>query len=438
IILDDFKFAGTEEALVTFCEKTSTIIDLADHITGEDSGGVWTEVGPSTAGSALIGSILKIKDLKAGDYIFQYRFANGGSCPASSSEVKVTIFENPIADAGQDQELTCEISQATIGNPSSPGNNLLYQWAEVSNKPIPDPNASSMVVTIDGTYILTVTDPKTGCSDKDTVVITSDPERPKGIEIEREGPTCYGYKNGYVKISKIEGGAPPILYSFNGGPYSSINSWSNLSGSTNIIKIKDANGCELTLDNIVLIEPPLVTVELGNDTLINIGDTVIIKPDISIPEDQVGSITYSSDYDFINCIGCFHITVYPNQTTVYTVEVKDKKGCSDKDSKKIVVKKGVNIFIPNIFTPNGDGNNDKVFISTNDKEIKRILSFQIYDRWGEKVYEAKDYQPNDPNNGWDGTLKGQKCNPGVFAYWTEIELFDGTRQILKGDVTLLR
>jgi len=188
----------------------------------------------------------------------------------------------------------------------------------------------------------------------------------------------------------------------------------------------------------VLIEPPLVTVELGNDTLINIGDTVIIKPDISIPEDQVGSITYSSDYDFINCIGCFHITVYPNQTTVYTVEVKDKKGCSDKDSKKIVVKKGVNIFIPNIFTPNGDGNNDKVFISTNDKEIKRILSFQIYDRWGEKVYEAKDYQPNDPNNGWDGTLKGQKCNPGVFAYWTEIELFDGTRQILKGDVTLLR
>lgn len=438
LVIDDYKFAGNEESVITYCEGTSDIIDLTDHISNEDPGGNWTEVGPNTAGTAFIGGILKVKDLKAGDYVFQYRFANGGSCPASASEVKVTIFENPIADAGFDQELTCEIAKATIGGKSSGGNNIIYQWTEINNQPIPQPNASGMDVSIDGTYILTVTDSKTGCFDRDTVVITSDPARPKGIEIERDGPTCYGYKNGYVKITKIEGGAPPILYSFNGGPYSSINSWSNLSGSTNVIKIKDANGCELTLDNIVLIEPPLVTVEIGNDTLINIGDTVIIKPDISIPEDQVGSITYSSDYDFINCTGCFHITVYPNQTTVYTVEVKDKNGCSDKDSKKIIVKKGVNIFIPNIFTPNGDGNNDKVFISTNDKEIKRILSFQIYDRWGEKVYEAKDYLPNDPNNGWDGTLKGQKCNPGVFAYWTEIELFDGTRQILKGDVTLIR
>ena len=224
----------------------------------------------------------------------------------------------------------------------------------------------------------------------------------------------------------------------NGGPFTSVKSWSNLSGSNNTLQIKDANGCLLVLDNIVLIEPTLVTVEMGNDTILNLGDTLLIDPVISIPEDSISSIVFSSDFDFITCTGCFDITVFPNQTTEYSVEVKDHNGCKDTDSKRVVVRKGVNIFIPNIFSPNGDGNNDNVMISTNDREIKSINSFQIYDRWGEKMFEAFNFQPNDPSQGWDGKLKGQKCNPAVYVYWAEVELFDGTRQIVKGDVTLVR
>lgn len=437
-ILNSYKTAGQADPTINFCQHTNTIIDLMDQLSGEDTGGTWTEVGPNTAGTAFAGGTLKIRELAAGDYVFQYRFENGGACPPSSAEVNVKIFENPVADAGIDQELTCEVSRATIGGNSSQGTNITYQWVEKDNKPVGNPSTASFEVTIDGTYYLLVTDTKTGCTDRDTVVITSDPDRPQGIEIERDGPTCYGYADGYIKISKIEGGAPPILYSFNGGPYSSVNSWTNLSGSDNVIKIKDANGCELILDNIILIEPLLVTVDIGNDTVIQLGDTVIIEPEISIPDDQVSTITYSSEYDFINCAGCFYITVFPSETTEYSVEVKDKNGCSDSDSKRIIVKKGVNIFIPNIFSPNGDGNNDRVFISTNNKEIKRVNSFQIYDRWGEKMYEALNFEPNNPAIGWDGTLKGSKCNPAVYVYWAEIELFDGSREIIKGDITLIR
>ena len=54
------------------------------------------------------------------------------------------------------------------------------------------------------------------------------------------------------------------------------------------------------------------------------------------------------------------------------------------------------------------------------------------------MFEAFNFQPNDPSQGWDGKLKGQKCNPAVYVYWAEVELFDGTRQIVKGDVTLVR
>ena len=438
-VLSDYKSAGTSGPDLTYCEKTVQIIDLLDEITGEEAGGVWSEVGPNTAGAALSGTILRIQDLGPGNYIFEYRQLANGACPANSSEVNVTINANPIADAGSTFELTCEVAEAQIGGSgSSSGSNISYSWTEKNNNPIPNPKDLVNTVKLEGTYYLTVTNTLTGCMSIDSVVITSDPDRPQGIVIERDGPTCFGFRDGYIRVTDITGGVPPILYSLNGGPFSSTKSWSNLSGSNNTLQIKDANGCLLILDNIILIEPTLVTVEMGNDTLIELGDTVLIDPEISIPEDSISSILFSSDFDFINCTGCFDITVFPNQTTEYTVEVKDNNGCSDTDSKRIVVKKGVNIFIPNIFTPNGDGNNDKVFISTNDREIKTINSFQIYDRWGEKMYEALNFQPNDPSQGWDGNLKGQKCNPAVYVYWTEIELFDGTRQIIKGDVTLMR
>lgn len=438
-VLSDYKSAGIAGQPQEYCEQTQKIIDLWDEITGEDPGGTWTEVGPNTAGAALSGTILNIQKLKPGTYIFQYKHNADGACPAQLSEVSITIHPNPVSDAGTSIELTCEKAEATIGgSASSTGSDISYQWSEKNNNPIPNPKDLYNVVKLEGTYYLTVVNTVTGCSAIDSVVITSDPNRPQGIVIERQGPTCYGYKDGYIKVAKIEGGVPPILYSINNGPFSSINTWTNLSGSNNTLRIKDANGCLLELDNIILIEPPLVSVEMGNDTLINLGDTVLIDPEISIPEDSISSIVFSSDYDFINCTGCFDITVFPNQTTTYSVEVKDKNGCSDSDSKKVIVRKGVNIFVPNVFTPNGDGNNDKVFISTNDREIKSINSFQIYDRWGEKMYEALNFQPNDPSNGWDGTLKGQKCNPAVYVYWAEIELFDGTKQIIKGDVTLIR
>jgi gliding motility-associated-like protein len=438
-VLSDYKSAGIAGPEQNYCEKTQKIIDLWDEITGEDVGGIWTEVGPNTAGTALVGTILTIQKLKPGNYIFQYKHNADGACPAQVAEVVITVNPNPIADAGQSIQLTCEQAEATIGgSTSSSGSNIAYLWTEKNNNPIPNPKDLINIVKLEGTYYLTVSNTITGCSSIDSVVITSDPNRPQGIVIDRQGPTCYGYKDGYIKVAKIEGGAPPILYSFNNGPFSSINSWTNLSGSINTIRIKDANGCLLVLDNIVLIEPKLVTVEMGNDTLINLGDTVLIDPEISIPHDSISSIIFTSDYDFINCTGCFDITVFPNQTTTYSVEVKDKNGCSDKDSKRVIVRKGVNIFIPNIFSPNGDGNNDHVFISTNDREIKSINSFQIFDRWGEKMYEALNFQPNDPSKGWDGNLKGQKCNPAVYVYWAEIELFDGTRQIVKGDVTLIR
>jgi len=89
------------------------------------------------------------------------------------------------------------------------------------------------------------------------------------------------------------------------------------------------------------------------------------------------------------------------------------------------------LFIPNSFSPNGDGVNDVLFVRATG--IKNIL-VRIYNRWGEKVFETYDI-----NKSWDGTYKGKPLNTGVFAWYAEVEFNDDNKIVYrKGNVTLVR
>ena len=89
-----------------------------------------------------------------------------------------------------------------------------------------------------------------------------------------------------------------------------------------------------------------------------------------------------------------------------------------------------NFFIPDAFSPNADGNNDKLFVRGNNIQE---LYFAVYDRWGEKVFET-----TDKNIGWDGTYKGQELSGAVFVYYCTGKYMDGKEFKQKGDVTLVR
>jgi gliding motility-associated-like protein len=102
------------------------------------------------------------------------------------------------------------------------------------------------------------------------------------------------------------------------------------------------------------------------------------------------------------------------------------------------VDKELNIYIPNVFSPDDDGHNDIFMIFADDKSVVKIKSFQIFDRWGDLVFEDYDFLPNDPAHGWDGSLRGQDMNPAVFVWYAKIELVDGREVLFEGDVTLQR
>ncbi len=96
-----------------------------------------------------------------------------------------------------------------------------------------------------------------------------------------------------------------------------------------------------------------------------------------------------------------------------------------------------NIYIPNVFSPNGDGFNDIFFIQANE-EVTLVYTFRIYDRWGSLMFEDFDFKANDPQHGWDGTQRGEMMNPAVFTYVAEVLTSKGEVKSIYGDVTLLR
>ena len=122
--------------------------------------------------------------------------------------------------------------------------------------------------------------------------------------------------------------------------------------------------------------------------------------------------------------------VTTNQTFIYELCNPVCPANCDTGLVIITLQQVVACDIPNIFTPNGDGNNDKLFVRGNN--IKELY-FAVYDRWGEKVFET-----TDKNYGWDGSYKGNNLNGNVFVYYCYGKYNDGLEFKQKGDVTLVR
>ena len=125
---------------------------------------------------------------------------------------------------------------------------------------------------------------------------------------------------------------------------------------------------------------------------------------------------------------------HPQRTTTYYVTVQDSFGCQKTDSVIVEVFftpcSAGSVYVPNAFSPNGDGKNDQFLVRGNYIEKIHLM---VFDRWGELVFESRNLQ-----QGWDGRFKESALDPAVFGYVVEGTCDDGIDFRLKGNVTLLR
>ncbi|MBC7554822.1 MAG: PKD domain-containing protein [Taibaiella sp.] len=181
----------------------------------------------------------------------------------------------------------------------------------------------------------------------------------------------------------------------------------------------------------VLTLPPSVTIIAGNSVQLfaNYGDTA--------NSSFLTSFLWTPSDSTLTCFDCPRPIATPANTTTYSVTASTNEGCSASGSVTInVICNDNQIFIPNTFTPNGDGVNDRFYISGRGLGVTKKMA--IYNRWGELVYEANNVKSNDPGVGWDGTVKGQVVAPDVFIYVVEVLCSTGESFIFRGDISMVR
>ena len=204
-------------------------------------------------------------------------------------------------------------------------------------------------------------------------------------------------------------------------------------GGTYTVQI--TSQCDIAFDTITIIEIPNVEVDLGPDLEIALGDSIFLNPSTNF----TGPLTYvweeQAPNESISCLDCPRVSAQPFGDAVYRVAVETPQGCSDEDELLVRVDRSRNIFVPNVFSPNGDNINDRFYVQ--GKRDENIRKFQIFDRWGGLLYEATDIKANDPIPGWNGRVNGKFANIGVYVWVAEIAFLDAT-EVLSGDVTIIR
>ncbi len=348
---------------------------------------------------------------------------------------QVAVFQNitpPGASATADT-ITCkELEVALTG--SSPTLNVTYLWTTQDGHFLFGETSPTPGVDATGTYTLTVTNPANGCTSTASVTVVE--VLLEDFVFEIKNPDCVTGV-GQIVFTSTTGGTPPFRYSIDGGAsFSTEPVFENLAPGIYDLVVKDDENCKLT-GTVMLADPPAITIDLEPTVTLYLGDTWQFDPQLNISPNSLAEIEWTPA-DGLSCTDCLRPELTPLYDAVFTLKITDVNGCTATASTAVTVLRRLDVYVPNAFSPNGDGINDLLMIFAKANQIAVVRSFKIFTRWGESVFVQSDFQPNDPAYGWDGRHRGKPLDVGVYAWFAEVELLNGERVVLKGDVTLVR
>ena len=362
----------------------------------------------------------------------------GFNGPDTCSAVKeVTVLVNPIIDlqtTPSADTVLCEPTDLTLASFTNAEVN--YTWSLNPDFSNPFSTSSAANVTPQGAndyFVLAVDD--LGCRDSAKISVNSFP-----LDFDLTESVNFCKENGSVSIA-VQNNASDQDLSFVWSPVDFIIGSNNSStievnppeNTTYSVTISNQFGCTAQDSSRVLffdLVPALDITVQGKDTLLFGADE---------STQLVATFDPSYTYSWEPAISLDDATVNdpfasPDETTPYFLTVSNEAGCTATDTVTIFVEnpdcREPFLFIPMAFTPNDDGFNDVLFVR--GKSIES-LTFAIYNRWGQKVFET-----NDKNDGWNGTFKGKRLTPDVYGYYIQATCFNGEKFFKKGNVTLLR
>jgi gliding motility-associated-like protein len=407
------------------CSQTTVTLNATGSSTGANFSANWS--GNILSGQGTLTPVVNA----SGTYILTItNSTNGCSSTAQSTVAQNTTL--PGADAGLPAELHCNLPVAPItGSSPSPGT-MTYSWSTQNGSIQSGASNQTAMVNAPGQYSLTVTNPANGCTSTDVVAVTEIPA--PDFEAEIMQPDCHNL-NGMLDFGGITGGKGPFEYSIDGGQsYGNQSIINGLTPDTYTLVVSDALGCTAS-ETAVVNQPFIPLLEIADIGTIDFGDSIQLNPTTNILPGGVISWAWSPASG-LSCIDCENPWAKPYTSTVYFLTVRDQNGCEAEAEVRILVKRNRSVYAPNVFSPNDDGLNDYFVLF--GKGVKTIQKLQVFDRWGDAIYQGEQLEPGDEPAGWDGTYKGTAMNPAVFVWWAKVEFIDGEVEFFSGDVTLLR
>ncbi|TCZ74099.1 PKD domain-containing protein [Flaviaesturariibacter aridisoli] len=364
-----------------------------------------------------------------GTYTADLSVSTVNGCAVNLTSPLITINPSPTVSI-VDPAPICRGGSANLQANASGAANL--QWsptAGLSCTTCPNPVATPLFTT---PYIVTATN-AFGCSASDTAIV--DVTQPitmtvlpasdsicigDSIQLLASGATSYSWVTQATAVLSCSTCPNPVFRPLVPGIYSAT--------------VTGANSCFTQTIPITIGVGGIPEINLGPDLVLATGT---VKPLVStVTNGPIVSWLWSPATD-LSCSTCPQPSVTVRQNRTYVVEGANGFGCTNTDTLTIrTVCELLQTYIPNAFSPDGDGINDVLMVRGTG--IAQVKSFRVFNRWGETVYERANFAPNDPAFGWDGKVKGKVSSPDVFIYTAEVVCENGITYTYKGNVSLLK
>lgn len=248
---------------------------------------------------------------------------------------------------------------------------------------------------------------------------------------------CSQFTSNSLQIGN-SGGIPPYSYSVNlGSSFKNESIFNDLMpGKPYSLIIRDNNGCTLEQD---FIMPALYVkmIQLPPAIKLSFGDKAVLQPQINIPASLIKSLSWSPEFN-LSCYQCLSPEILADKGGLLRVQITNIFNCTESVVTQITVNNTLAVFVPSVFSPNGDGINDFMTVFADGEQVKEIKSFQIYNRYGEMVFKKEGFQPNDEYLGWNGTKSDVKLSNDTYIYSMVLILKNGGEFFQQGSFMLLR
>lgn len=347
---------------------------------------------------------------------------NGSGC-ADTAYNNIIVHPPPPVFAGNDTTICVNTSAILTATGAQ-----TYVWNSSPSLSCTNCTSTTANPVTDTQYYVTGTS-QYGCNNIDSVIVRV--KHPFTISVNANDTICVG-----ESLQLLASGAenyswtPPTGLS-NAALANPLAS--PLTTTTYTVTGFDSSNCFTDVAQVTVFVYNYPTVSAGNDTVIIGGTSAQL---LAIGSSDVTSYQWAPASS-LNCSTCTNPVATPSGNTTYRVTASNIAGCSVFDEVTVLVGcLAGRIYIPNAFTPNNDGRNDRFYVIGNGVEqIRRIV---VFDRWGKELYSKKNIPGNNALYGWDGSFNGYEQPPGVYAYIAEIVCGDGGLFKLQGTITLIR